>query len=157
MARQPGTRGFDAARSVATDADGNVYVAGQTEGALGGRDKGDGDAFVIKFDGDGHRLWARQPGTSLGDGANGVATDMDGNVYIAGCTEFAFDGGLLTPLSLSTIGDGHRLWTQQPGSGRPDDAFGVATDPEGNVYVVGVTSGALGGPKKGTSTTPTRL
>jgi hypothetical protein len=101
-ARQPGTSGFDAARSVATDADGNVYIAGLTESALGGPNKGDVDAFVIKYDGDGHRRWARQPGTSLGDTANGIATDVDCNVYIAGGTEFAV-GGTLTPLSPSTI------------------------------------------------------
>jgi Beta-propeller repeat len=147
-ARQPGTKGFDAARSVATDADGNVYVAGQTEGALGGREKGDGDAFVIKYDGDGHRLWARQPGTRLGDTANGVATDMDGNVYIAGGTEFVLRGDS-DAFVAKYDRDGHRLWTQQPASGRPDNALGVATDAEGNVYVVGATLGALGGPKNG--------
>ena len=80
--RQPGTNGFDFANGVATDKDGNVYVVGATFGALGGRNKGGADAFVLKFDGDGHRLWSRQPGTSNFDTATGVATDADGNVYV---------------------------------------------------------------------------
>ena len=82
--RQPGTSDDDVALDVATDTEGNVYVVGYTLGALGGRNKGFFDAWVIKFDGDGHRLWGRQPGTSDLDRANGVATDQDGNVYVVG-------------------------------------------------------------------------
>ncbi len=150
--RQPGTSGFDAARSVATEVDGNVYIAGLTEGALGGPNKGDVDAFVIKYNGDGRRRWARQPGTSLGDTANGIATDVDGNVYIVGGTEGALGGpnkGDFDAFITKYDRDGNRLWARQPGSGRPDSALGVATDSEGNIYVVGGTEGALGGPNKG--------
>jgi hypothetical protein len=97
--RQPGTSASDFATGVATDTDGNVYVVGQTLGALGGANKGDGDAFVIKFDVNGHRLWGRQLGASvpppsdenpprhLVDAAHGVATDTDGNVYVVGSNE----------------------------------------------------------------------
>jgi hypothetical protein len=93
---------------------------------------------VIKFDGDGHRLWGRQPGTSADDVARGVATDTDGNVYVVGQT-----GGAWV---IKYDGDGHRLWSRQPGTGI---ALGVATDTDDNVYVVGNTYGALGGPNKG--------
>lgn len=151
--RQPGTSGFDAARSVATDRDGNVYVAGQTEGALGGPFKGgNSDALVIKYDRDGHRRWARQPGTNLSDFANGIATDVDGNVYVVGGTEGALGGrneGDLDALVIKYNREGRQLWARQPGSGCRDSALGVTTDAEGSVYVVGVTCGALGGPKKG--------
>jgi stress-induced morphogen len=53
---QPGTSADDSANGLATDADGNVCVVGQTEGALGGPYKGNADGWVIKFDGGGHRL-----------------------------------------------------------------------------------------------------
>jgi hypothetical protein len=90
--RQPGTSDFDVAYGVATDKDGNVYVVGSTNGALGGPNNGLLDAWVIKFDGDGHRLWTRQPGTSEVDWANGVATDTNGNVYVVGYTGGALGG-----------------------------------------------------------------
>jgi hypothetical protein len=65
---------------------------GFTQGALGGANKGGFDAWVIKFDGDGHRLWSRQPGTSDYDVAQGVATDTAGNVYVVGGTSGALGG-----------------------------------------------------------------
>jgi hypothetical protein len=83
-----------AAKGVATDTNGNVYVVGETNGALGGPYKGAlEDAWVIKFDGDGRRLWSRQPGTSTTDRAHGVATDTDGNVYVVGDTTDGALGG----------------------------------------------------------------
>jgi hypothetical protein len=150
--RQPGTSDSDAAFGVATDTDGNVYVVGDTDGALAGAEKGDSDAWVIKFDGDGHRLWGRQPGTSGFDTTTGVATDTDGNVSIGGFTDGALGGpykGILDGWVIKFDGDGHRLWGRQPGTSGADDAQGVATDTNGNVYAVGQTSGALGGPNKG--------
>ena len=65
---------------------------GETFGALGGPNKGSLDGWVIKFDGDGTRLWTRQPGTSNDDLAAGVATDMEGNVFVAGGTGGALGG-----------------------------------------------------------------
>jgi hypothetical protein len=150
--RQPGTSDVDFTQSVATDMDGNVYVVGETDGALGGPNQGYYDGWVIKFDGGGHRLWGRQPGTSGFDAAFGVATDTDGNVSIGGFTDGALGGpykGILDGWVIKFDGDGHRLWGRQPGTSGADDAQGVATDTNGNVYAVGQTSGALGGPNKG--------
>ena len=62
--RQFGTSGYDFARAVAVDPEGNVYVAGRTEGALPGQvSSGDFDAFVRKYDRDGDEVWTRQFGT----------------------------------------------------------------------------------------------
>ena len=150
--RQPGTSIDDIGYGVATDTDGNVYVVGLTGGALGGPNKGGDDPWLIKFDGDGHRLWSRQPGTSTYDIAYGVATDTDGNVYVVGETYGALGGpskGLLDAWLIKFDGDGHQLWSRQPGTSEVDDAKGVATDTDDNVYIVGSTFGALGGPSKG--------
>jgi|APTNR8051073442_1049403.scaffolds.fasta_scaffold07534_1 hypothetical protein len=146
--RQPGTVDSDEATGVATDADGNVYLAGYTRGSLGGAKTGSFDVFLIKFDRDGHALWKRQPGSVYQDYATGVATDGDGNVYVAGRTWGALGGkwkvsedGFLIKFDR----DGRTLWKRQPGTRSYDSASDVATDAEGNVYMVGRTNGSLGG------------
>jgi hypothetical protein len=141
--RQPGTHDFDQAFGVATDEFGNVYVVGETGGALGGPNKGDRDAWVIKYGRDGHRLWSRQPGKSSEDFAKGVATDTDRNVYVVGRTTGALRR--IDPWVIKFAGDGRRLWSRQPGTSGQDEASGVATDREGNVYVVGTNFSGFGG------------
>ncbi len=152
--RQPGTSDGDVAQGVTTDTDGNVYVVGYTGGALGGPFKGVEDAWVIKFDGDGRQLWSRQPGTSNSDRAQGVATDMDGNVSVVGFTSGALGGpdkGDFDAWVIKFDGDGHQLWSRQPGTSDEDEALGVATDTDGHISVAGSTRGALGGRNKGGS------
>ena len=58
--RQFGTETWDEASGVATDAAGNVYLAGTTDGSLGGVNGGGADAWVAKYDTAGHVLWKRQ-------------------------------------------------------------------------------------------------
>ena len=152
MSQQPGTFADDTAIGVATDKDGNVYVVGSTRESLRGPSNGNYDAWVIKFDGDGHRLWSRQPGTHAPDFAAGVATDADGNVYVVGVAALGGPNkGDDDPWLIKFDGDGHRLWSRQPGTHAPDSAASVATDADGNASVVGQTYGALGGPNKGDS------
>ena len=42
------------------------------------------DAFLAKYDTEGHLLWVRGAGGEAEDGANDVITDKMGNVYICG-------------------------------------------------------------------------
>ncbi|MBK8175893.1 MAG: SBBP repeat-containing protein [Rhodospirillales bacterium] len=141
------------ARGVAVDRNGDIYVAGETQGALGGTKKGGIlDAWVIKFDAAGHRLWSHQPGTSGDDAAAGIATDADGNVYVVGSTSGALGGpnkGDYDAWVVKFDADGHWLWKRQPGTTGRDFASSVAVDASGNVYVFGGTEGALGGAKRG--------
>ena len=145
---------FDSANGVAIDGAGNVYVTGQTEGALTGQTHlGGGDVFVRKYDADGEEVWTRQFGTPKFDSANDIAVDGAGNVYVAGHTAGALPGQ--TSLELSDIfppsdifvrkydTDGQEVWTRQFGTFTSDHASGVAMDGAGNVYVVGGTHGAL--------------
>jgi hypothetical protein len=142
--RQPGTESYDAALDVATDADGNVYLVGETRGALGGPRRGDFDAFIIKLDAAGGLLWKRQPGTSEIDSAQGAATDADGNVYMVGRTYGSLagseKGGEHDPFVIKFDRDGATLWSRQPGTTGNDDAASVAADINGDVYVFGTTA-----------------
>ncbi|NVJ10535.1 SBBP repeat-containing protein, partial [Myxococcus sp. AM001] len=74
------------ASGLAVDGHGAIYVAGGTHGAMDGPNQGGRDAFVVKYDAHGARLWARQLGTPGMDEAHAVALTRAGDVVIAGYT-----------------------------------------------------------------------
>jgi hypothetical protein len=153
--RQLGTAGYDLVTSVATDAAGNVVVAGYTLGAFEGYARAGGaDAFVVKYDAAGTMLWARQFGTASHDQARSVATDAAGNVLVAGFAGTGYadlDAGKQL-LVRKYDAAGTEVWTRGLGSASDDEASSVATDAAGNVLVAGLTSGQLGsGPSAGSA------
>jgi hypothetical protein len=134
--RQFGTALWDSGFGVSVDGAGNVYVVGETQGALPGQ-KGVWwlDAFVRKYDSDGNERWIRLFGSEWDDYAYGVSVDSMGNVYVVGAT----DGDAFLH---KYDGNGNEIWTRQFGTGI---AYGVSVDGAGNVYMVGYTGGTLPG------------
>lgn len=90
--RQIGSEGRDFAESIEVDPQGNVIIAGFTEGILGVISHGGTDAFVIKLDNAGEIKWTEQLGTAAGDWVHGLALDENGSAYIAGITGGDFGG-----------------------------------------------------------------
>ena len=149
--RQFGTTETEYSHGVATDPAGNVYLTGKTVSEAD--DAIDYVwAWVAKYDATGHALWKRQLGTVEPDEARGVATDAAGNVYLTGSTRGSFAGpnrGGSDAWLMKYDAGGQMLWKRQLGSKGSDDAFGVATDTLGNIYLTGETYGSLGGPRHG--------
>lgn len=147
--RQWGTYNKDTGYSLACDAAGNVYLSGYTTGPLYAPPIGNRDYFLARFDASGNLLWGRQTGTSGHDQGWGVATDADGNAYVAGETGGPLDGNLCQgglDVFLSKYDPaGSRLWTSQIGTGESDWADGVAVAGNGDVFVGGTTYGSLDG------------
>ncbi|MDX1251207.1 MAG: SBBP repeat-containing protein [Gammaproteobacteria bacterium] len=149
---QFGTVALDQAFGVAVDAAGNVYVVGRTYGGLHGNTYagGDGDAFVVKYNTEGVRQWTKQIGTTGGDSINGVAADVNGNVYVAGGAGGSLNGNTYAGgdadafvAKYDALGD--EQWLRQFGAGGRDVASSVAVDAGGNVHVVGEVTGSLHG------------
>jgi len=137
---------------MAVDVFGNVYLAGNARGDLGGPNAGFIDAFLMKLDADGNQIWATQIGTTEGDLCSAVATDGAGNVYMAGDTSGDLAGpnaGLPDAFLAKFDATGGELWTKQVGTGSPEVGYDVAVDASGNAYMTGITSGHLGGPPAG--------
>ena len=64
--KQFGTSSDDAGLAAATDASGNIYVTGWTNGSLDGNtNQGSGDVFLTKYDINGAKLWTKLLGTSV--------------------------------------------------------------------------------------------
>ncbi len=149
----------DFGEGVAEDGTGNVYMIGLTNSsssiatsgayqtAIGG---GGYDVFLVKFNSLGLRQWATYYGGGGQDIPYGIATDVAGDIYITGRTFST--SGISTPGAYHTAHGGGKdaflakfsnsggiLWATYFGSSNDDDAFGVATDVSGNVYISGDT------------------
>ncbi len=164
--KQFGSAQIDYAKDLATDASGNVYVAGTTHGAIdvattlaSNTNKGGTDAFVAKFDPQGALLWVVQFGSAADDFIEGITLDKFGFLYVVGWTMGSMPGGVeqsgAPPENKNTgradafvakIHTGGTIrWIKQFGTDKDDFAYGVATDRSGLVYVVGSTNGTIDG------------
>lgn len=151
--KQMGVTGLDTfALTVTTDVNGNVYVAGETYGGLDGNLlTGTRDFFLVKYDASGNKVYTKQMGV-IGDvtSAQSVATDKNGNVYVAGYTYGGLDGNTLTGTAdlflVKYNSAGVKLYTKQIGVlGKWIIGRSVATDTSGNIYVSGNTNAGLDG------------
>jgi hypothetical protein len=137
-------------RGSAADALGNTFVFGDYFASQGANLR----AFLIRLDSDGNQVWTRQIASGRYVWAGGLAADGLGNVYISGRSNYTltdsreYEGydGFLAKYNAQ----GNRLWIREFGTpGFEEQAFGVAVDGLGSVYVVGNAGGSLGGPNLG--------
>ncbi len=116
--------GFD----IAVDQYGNAYVTGCSRGSSSGK-----DYLTIKYYTDGTEAWvATYNGPQNGeDGANAIAVDDSGNVYVTGASS-----------SFATVkydADGNEIWARRyTGPEGGGYAHAIALDGSGNVLVTGM-------------------
>ena len=138
--------------ALAIDANGNIFVAGYTTGALDGYTMtGTVDSFFSKYNSDGVKQFTRLLGVAGKETRGyGVATDASGNVFVAGYTEGSLDGNALTGSRDFFVAkydnNGAKQFTRQLGAvGAVTVGTAVTTDDKGDVHVVGYTEGSLDG------------
>lgn len=156
---------YEGAYAVAVDASGNAYVAGSTastnafpllnalQPVFGG---GNADAFLAKFDPDGHLIFSTYFGGTGYDAINDLALDRDGNVVLVGETrsvdlpstddafQYDYAGG-----SAFGSGDGfiarfspdgaQLLYCSYFGGSGDETITGLAIETAGNVCIGGYT------------------
>ncbi|PSB62325.1 hypothetical protein C7B61_14695, partial [filamentous cyanobacterium CCP1] len=88
--RQFGTSELEESQGIAVDANGRIYLTGETTGSLFGDVIGGSDAWIAVYDESGSLLTSNQFGTAQDDEAYGITVDSQGNVYIIGQTLGAF-------------------------------------------------------------------
>jgi len=83
--RQFGSPGDDVALALTTDAEGDVYVVGQTSSAFAEHSSaGEVDLYLVKFDSGGLLQWSQQWGTTGHDLGAELAIDVNGQLNLLG-------------------------------------------------------------------------
>ena len=133
--------GGEGAYSIALDDLGNVYVGGSVNGPYWGQGESDADFTTVKYDTDGNELWVATyngPATEANwDWILAMKVTLSGDVYVTGWSE-----GLNTGLDVVTIAydsAGNQQWLERydGGIGSSDQAYAMAVDLQGNIYVAG--------------------
>ncbi len=156
-----GGNNIDHGNSVVTDIVGNVYMAGQTKSDTGisfqgfqNNRGGNDDAYLVKFDSTGNRLWATYFGGQNIDHGYSVVTDLGGNIYMGGYTistsdiayggfQNSYGGGFNDAFLVKFDSTGNRLWSTYYGGDGKDYCWSIATDFFGNVYMAGTTTSII--------------
>jgi uncharacterized delta-60 repeat protein len=133
--------GQDMATAIAVDESGNVYVTGRSPGAGTAE-----DYATIKYNSAGQQQWlARYNGPgNFTDVAYAIAVDSSGNVYVTGTSDSGGQGANYDYLTIKYNSAGQEQWVARydgPGN-EGDDAYAIAIDSSGNVYVTGVSVGS---------------
>lgn len=150
---------------IAADKWGNVYLAGAsaisggiaTAGSHQPVRAGLYDAFLVKFNTSGQRIWGTFYGGTERDIAYSVRCDAAGNVVLAGYTEGstsgisttgshqdAFGGGVNDAFVVKFDSAGVRQWGTYYGGSDEERAHSVSFDASGNVYLCGYTLSTSG-------------
>jgi len=167
-AKNEGGLGYEFGKSVATDANGNVFVTGNFSSStitlgtstLSNTSAFAWDIFVVKYDASGNALWAKGAGGTTSEYANGISTDAKGNVFVTGgfySASISFGTTTLknTMANSSDIfvvkydAGGNVLWAKNEGGTDEDDGYSISTDANGNAFLTGqfkspsITFGAI--------------
>jgi uncharacterized delta-60 repeat protein len=128
----------DEGKSVATDVDGSVYIAG-TQTSFGPSSLG---AFVVKFDSAGNLVWQR---FADGTEGNAVAVGPDGSVYATGTTPRIQIGDFdLFVMKITPAGT--LVWQRNYSTGTVvDPRGGMTVAPDGSIVVAGAIQATKGG------------
>ena len=167
-----GSDGNDDIHTIATDAQGNIYVGGATNGeprssqnpygfpisadAVQPTLGGSSDGFIIKFDAAGQLVYSTYIGGEEAETIHEIAVDPDGNIYVTGFTEsnaFPTTANVVQPAKggdtfdgdafvVKYAADGTLIYSTYLGGVEDDYGYGITADASGHAYVTGQTYSA---------------
>lgn len=157
-ATSEGAANNDVAKSITTDANGNIFVAGYFKGPsfsfgttnLTNSSIDKHDVLVLKYDANGNPLWARSAIGTGSDLTESIHTDANGDILVTGSFySSSFSFGTSTLINANTSANssdiflvkfdpaGNVIWEEDAGGTDNDVAFGVTSDANGNTFITG--------------------
>ncbi|HEY6159964.1 MAG TPA: SBBP repeat-containing protein [Bacteroidia bacterium] len=153
-----GGSGGELGLSVCTDMNKNIFLGGSTsstdmpvQNAFQNSSGGPLDAFIAKFDSNGTRRWSTYFGGSSSEDVHSMTADNSGDLVAAGGT-FSNDMPVSTgafQMSNNGVQDGYllkldstgsRIFSTYFGGTGNEDAYGICTDAQKNIYICGYTN-----------------
>ncbi|MBC8506778.1 MAG: SBBP repeat-containing protein [Anaerolineales bacterium] len=154
-----GTSGDDG-HAIAVDGGGTIYVTGTSTANWGNPvnafvgSGGRPDAFAVKLNTNGGRIWNTFLGGANVDEGFGIAVDGSLNVYVTGYSKATwgspvtgYGGGYHDAFAAKLNSSGGRVWHTFLGGASTDQGYDIAVDPSGNVYVAGISYDSWGSPR----------
>lgn len=128
--------GYEFARAIAVDANGNVFVTGYSYGISSSE-----DYATVGYSSAGIPLWTNRyngPTGKSDDEASAIAVDTNGRVFVTGTSDSDY-------LTIAYSNDGMPLWTNRfSGVGTTDRATAVVVNSSDEVFVTGYSQGTQG-------------
>jgi hypothetical protein len=132
--------GSDVAVGIAVDGSGNVYVTGYSDSTGSSQ-----DYATIKYDSSGNELWVKRYNCADGsDLPHAIAVDGSNNIYVTGESGCGGVTGF-DYITIKYYPNGDTAWLRKyhgPMEYGDDDAYALALDSSGNVYVTGGSEGS---------------
>lgn len=154
-----GGSGDQAARGVAADPSGNVFIVGDLKGSasfgkLELTSAGGSDVLVVKLSPGGEVLWSRQFGDGQDQSARAVAVDGAGSVLVAGVFQGTLKLGETWDAKHASLGGddvfvmklsagGDHVWSRSFGGPGAQIARSITVDSVGNSVVGGDLDGSM--------------
>lgn len=153
--RSWGGSGYDEARGVAIDPEGNVLVTGDYYGTISigahtVKSTGDADVFIARFSTNGEAQWLQSAGSTGGERGHDLAVDGAGNVYVTGEFQGTAHFGQVSRQSAGEFDvfiakysrNGALQWAESAGGGQRETGYGIIADRRtGDLYVTGAYFG----------------
>jgi hypothetical protein len=127
-----GGNSADYGYGITLDFEGNIFVAGKTY-SIG---KGSSDIVLLKFSKSGVFLWNRTWGGNSSDYGYGIASDSEGNIYVAGST-YSFGAGDYDMVLIKYNNSGNLIWNKTWGGILEDQCYGIFIDTLDYIYLSG--------------------